>query len=1014
MSFPNSDPGQPRRPFAAARRRPRALVPTLLVLIGVIVAFTLFTSFMTDLLWYRSVDYTHVFGTKLVTRAVLFAVFALLMAGVVCANIIIAYRLRPNFRGMSAEQQNLDRYRLGLESYRTMLVVVTGIILGVMAGGSAAGQWRTWLQWRNSTRFGVSDPQFGKDVSFYMFSYPWWRFLLGFGFAIVLVSLLASLVTHYLYGGLRLQTPGEKATPAAQAHLSVLLGLFVLLKAVAYWLDRYGLAVHGGGFENVAGWTGLRYRDVNAVLPAKTILAAIALICALLFFANVVRRTWMLPGIGFGLLVLSAILIGGVYPAVVQQFKVRPSEASREAPFISRNIDATRSAYGLANADVREYNAKTTVETVDRGQLRESADTTASIRLLDPKIVSPTFQQKQQIRSFYSFPDTLRIDRYTIDGQSEDVVAAVRELNLEKVQRNWINEHLLYTHGFGFVAARGNTIDREGTPTFVSYDIPPKGQLGDFQPRIYFGEESPEYSIVGNDKGVNREFDYPDDKQPNGQSNNTYTGKGGVSIGSFWRQLLYAVKFKEEKILLSQDINTASKVLYIRDPRERIERVAPWLTLDRDPYPAVVDGRILWIVDGYTTSGNYPYASRTTLGRATETTLTSDDQRVIAPRDEVNYIRNSVKATVDAYDGTVNLYEWETPGTAPDPVLQTWKKAFPDTVKDSSEIPPSLMSHLRYPEDLFKVQRETFARYHVTDAAAFYGKADFWQVPSDPTVGDVSGLTTTEAEAQPPYYLTLEMPGQDKPAFSLTTTFEPNQRLQLAAFMAVNAEPGKDYGKIRVLQLPRNTTVAGPRQAQNEINTNPAVSRKLLEFRTSNKVRYGNLLTLPIGGGLLYVEPLYVSQATTQSSYPLLRQVIVAFADKVAIADSLQEALDEVFSGQAGTGSSSGSSTGSGTGSSSGPGSSGTKGSAAAALATALTDLQTALEDGKTALKNGDFAAYGQAQDKVADALRRAQAAQQRLGLPTDTAGASPTPAPGAAAASPRASPSPKASPPST
>ncbi len=468
MSFSNSDPGQGRRPFAAARRRPRALVPTLIALVVLVILFGVFTTFMTDLLWFQSVDYTAVFTTKLVTRMVLFAVFAVLMAGFVCANIIVAYRLRPTFRGMSPEQQNLDRYRVGIDSYRTMIVVLAGSLLGVMAGASAAGQWRVWLQWRNSTPFGEKDPQFGKDVSYYMFSYPWWRFVLGFAFAVVLVSLLAALVTHYLYGGLRLQTPGEKATPAAQAHLSVLLGLFVLLKAVAYWLDRYGLAVNGGGFDAVAGWTGLRYRDVNAVLPAKTILAAIALICAVLFFANVVRRTWMLPGIGFGLLVLSAILIGGVYPAVVQQFKVRPSEVCREEPFIDRNIKATRDSYGLSKARVDEYVAKTEVTA---GQLRSDADTTASIRLLDPKRVSPTFQQLQQLRGFYSFPDPLRIDRYTIDGKEQDVVAAVRELNLDGVpaaQRNWINDHLLFTHGYGFVAAKGNTVQSNGEPVFIS------------------------------------------------------------------------------------------------------------------------------------------------------------------------------------------------------------------------------------------------------------------------------------------------------------------------------------------------------------------------------------------------------------------------------------------------------------------------------------------------------------------------------------------------------------------
>jgi uncharacterized protein len=989
VTFQMPDPGQARRPYTARRGRSRALVPTLVVLAVLAVAFGAFTDFLTDLLWFRSIDYSSVFTKQLTTRIVLFVLFGLLMGAAVAANIIVAYRLRPAFRGVSMEQQSLDRYRVGVEPYRKVLVIGIAAILAVFAGTTAAGQWRTWLQWRNSTSFGVRDPQFDRDVSFYAFSYPWWRFLLGFAFAMVIVSLIAALVMHYVYGGLRLQTPGEKATPAAQAHLSVLLGLFVLLKAVAYWLDRYGLAVSSDPF--LAGWTGLKYTHVNAVLPAKTILALIAFICAVLFFANVVRRTWMLPGIGFGLLVLSAVLIGGVYPAVVQQFQVKPSEAGREEPYIGRNIAATRQAYALTNATVEEYNARTTVEA---GQLRADADTTASIRLLDPSIVSPTFQQLQQIRGFYSFPDPLRIDRYRIDGKQQDVVVAVREINLNGVppaNRNWINDHLFYTHGFGFVAARGNTRDAEGKPSFVSSEIPPVGKLGSFEPRIYFGEESPVYSIVGaQNPGTPREFDFPDDKSETGQRNNTYAGKGGVPMGSFWRQLLYAVKFREEKILLSQEVNSASKILYIRDPRERIERVAPWLTLDSDPYPAVVDGRILWIVDGYTTTNNFPYSSRTPLGAATETTLTTQQRTVIAPRDEVNYIRNSVKATVDAYDGTVSLYAWEEN----DPVLRTWRKSFPNTVKNRADIPDALMEHLRYPEDLFKVQREMLSRYHVTDPRAFYGAQDFWLVPDDPTAD--------REDKQPPYYLTLQMPGQEQPAFSLTTALVPVNRPNLAAFMAVNAEPGPEYGQIRVLRLPRNTAVPGPGQVQNNVKSKPEVTSQLnlLTRGGQSTVEYGNLLTLPVGGGLLYVEPVYV-KAATGTSYPLLQKVIVAFGDQIAMGDTLQQALDQVFRGESGAATEETGQPPSGARPPSGQPPGGAN-AASAELSAALADAQEALTAGKTALSRGDFAAYGEAQRRLEDALKRAATAQQRA------AAAAATPAPTPA---PRASPTATASP---
>jgi uncharacterized membrane protein (UPF0182 family) len=982
LSFQRPSPGEPlRRPAFPQRRRSRALLPTVGILAAFIVLFSLFAGYWTDLLWFRSVDYQKVFTTQLVTKLGMFVVFGLLMAVIVGANIVVAYRLRPAFRGMSLEQQSLDRYRTTLEPFRRVALIVVAGGLGLIAGSTAAGEWRTWLQWRNATPFGVKDHQFHKDVGFYAFSYPWWRFLLGFAFAAVILSLLSAVATHYLYGGLRLQTPGDKASPAAQAHLSLLLGLFVLLKAVAYWLDRYGLAI--GPDKIFDGWTGLKYKDVNAVLPAKTILFAIALICALLFFANVFRRTWMLPGIGFGLLVLSAVLIGGVYPAIVQQFQVRPSEADKEAPYITRNIEATRQAYGLDKVQVRDYNAKTTATA---GQLRNDADTTASIRLLDPSKVSPTFEQLQQIRGYYNVADPLDIDRYMVDGKLLDTVLAARELDLGGIpESNWVNEHLKYTHGFGLIAARGNTRGAKGEPVFTEAQIPPSGALGKFEPRIYFGEKSPSYSIVGAPAGAApTEIDYPDDKSPNGQQNNTYQGSGGVPVGSLFNKLLYAMKFREEKILLSSAVNSDSKILYLRNPRDRVEHVAPWLTLDSDPYPAIVDGKILWIIDGYTSTNSYPYSARTTLGEATTDSLTTTQRQVLAPRDQVNYIRNSVKATVDAYDGTVTLYTWDES----DPVLQTWKKAFPGTVKDKSAIDDSLMAHLRYPEDLFKVQRDLMARYHVTDAQAFYGGQDYWKIPADPTGGSGTGSAD-----QPPYYLTLQMPGQEKPTFSLSSTFVPNKRPNLAAFMAVNSAPGPDFGTIRVLKLPSNTAIPGPGQVQNTFSSDPAVADVIRGLRSGDaEVRYGNLLTLPVGGGLLYVEPVYV-QASAGTSYPLLRKVLVAFGTDIAFKDTLQEALNTVFSGNAG------SPTGEGTTppATGGPPATGQPPAGAATnaeLKQALADANQALKDSEAALKAGDFAAYGAAQKRLQDAINRAlraeaQASQAGQAPPS---GASPTP----------------------
>ena len=957
-------------------RRPRALLPTLAVLIGLIIFFSIFTNFWTELLWYRSVGYAGVFRTRLVTRLLLFLVFGLIMGGAVAGTVYAAYRLRPSFRGMSAEQQSLDRYRMAIDPFRRLIVIGIAALLGLFGGLAASGKWRTWLQWRNKVSFGVEDPQFHKDVSFFAMTLPWWRFVIGFLFAVVILALIATVATHYLYGGIRLQSQGERVTPAAAAHLSVLLGLFVLLKAVAYWLDRYGMAVASERFV-VSGWTGLRYRDVNALLPAKTMLAAIALICAILFFANVVRRTWLLPGIGFGLLVLSAILIGGVYPAIVQQFQVKPSERQLEAKFIKRNIDATRAAYGLREVDINQYNAQTTAT---EGQLRDDADTTASIRLMDPAVVSPTFKQDQQIRGFYEFPDTLDVDRYKVNGQTRDVVVGVRELDQSGIpanQRNWINDHLVYTHGFGFVAALGNTREATGHPSYIESDIPPKGTLGDFQPRVYYGELAPSYSIVGAPGGSTQaELDYPDDTQPNGQANTTYTGNGGVKVGSFFNKLLYAVKYRDEKILLSSGVNKDSRILYVRNPRERVEKVAPWLTVDSNTYPAIVDGKLVWIIDGYTTTSGYPYSSRRTLGDVTETSLTTENRSVIAPQDTVNYIRNSVKATVDAYDGTVTLYQWDQS----DPVLKMWMKAFPGTVKPRAAITPGLLAHLRYPEDLFKVQRDLLAQYHVVDPTAFYSGQDFWRVPTDPT-GDGD---------QPPYYLTIKMPDQDAATFSLTSTLVPTNRQNLAAFVAVNANPGGDYGKLRVLELPRNTVVPGPAQVQNNFRSNTDVSSRLnlLTRGGQSTVRYGNLLTLPVGGGLLYVEPVYV-EGTGNASFPLLRLVLVSFGDKIAISDTLQGALDSIFSGNAGTDTGEQPPQGGGQP----PPSTGQpNANLAAQLDAALSDAQAAYDRGQAALKQGDFAAYGTAQKDLEAALTRAANLSRRLSTTSTAPTSSPSP----------------------
>ena len=956
-------------PVGQAPRRGRVLLPTIIILGGIVIAFVLFTGFYTDWLWYDSVGATSVFSTTLLTRAILFGSFGLTMAVVLAGTLWVAYRFRPSIPPLTQEQASLERYRASLEPFRVVATVTIALLIGLLSGISASGEWGTFLRWQYATDFGVTDPQFGLDVGYYAFTYPFQRFVLGFAFVAVFLALFLALAAHYLYGGIRLQPRGHRASVAAQVHLSGLVAVLLLLKSAAYWLDRYGLAIKSEAL--VQGFTGLKYTDANAVLPALTLMTFVALVVASLFLVNMAVRHWAIPVIGLGLLILTSILVGGVYPAIVQQFQVRPSELVREQPYIERNITATRAAYDIADAEVEDYPGSVSPPTEQ--VIADNEGTLDNIRLLDPALVSATYNQLQQIRTYYSFNDTLDIDRYRLDDGLRGAVVSVREIDLNGVpegQRNWANDHAVYTHGYGFVAAYDNTAENTGQPDFFERDIPPQGLLEMTQPRVYFGELSPTFSIVGGPEGSSPvELDYPDDASPTGQVNNTYEGNGGVPVGSFMRRLLFATKFQDTNILLTDLINEESRILWDRDPLTRVQKVAPWLTLDQDPYPAVVDGRIVWLVDGYTTSNDYPYSSRISLGDATSDSITVRTGSS-APRDQLNYVRNSVKAIVDAYEGTVTLYAWDES----DPVLQTWMKAFPGVVQARGSMPDVVLQHVRYPQDYFKVQRIVMSRYHVTDPATFYNGTDFWIVPFDPT--------QPVQQFQPPYYLSLQMPGDTSPAFSLTTTFAPQRRPTLAAFMAVNSVPGPDYGKIQVLQLPSNTTIPGPTQVQNNFEADPEIASQLsLLRRGGSEVDLGNLLSLPFNGGLLYVEPVYLR--ASQDGYPLLRKVLAGYGAAVAMEDTLDQALAKVFSQNPDQtpepmpdGETDPQPTPSPTDPTPAPLPSGDP---LTDLQAAIAEAQAAYERGQQALAQGDFAAYGEAQADLEEALRRAADAQARL-----------------------------------
>ncbi|MGR0219568.1 UPF0182 family membrane protein [Agromyces sp. ZXT2-6] len=939
------------------RRAPIAI--TLGIVGALVVAFFVFAGIYADVMWYDQLGFVEVLYTEWIARIVLFLIGFVAMAVPVWISIQIAYRTRPVYAKLNSQ---LDRYQEVFEPLRRLAMFGVPIVLGIFAGVSTASRWDSVLAWLNRTPFGTADPQFGLDIGFYVFELPFYRSIVGFASAVVLLSGLLVIATNYLYGAIRVSGREVVISKAARIQIAITAGVYLLLQAVSIWLDQYATVTEVGSLI-----TGASYTDVNATIPGRQILAVIAAAVAILFLITAILGRWRLPLVGAVLLVVSSLLIGSLYPWVVQRFQVDPSARSLEAPYIQRNIDLTRDAFGVSEIEEIPYEAKTDAEP---GALRADAETTASIRLMDPAIISPAFRQLEQFRQYYQFPEQLDVDRYELDGESQDTIVAIRDLNLEGLgdAQTWFNTHLVYTHGYGLVAAAGNQRSSDGQPVFLQSGIPSTGTLPEFEPRVYFGENSPEYSIVGAPEGAREiELDFPagGDGEP---QQTTFEGDGGPQLDNVFTKLVYALKFQSEQIFLSDQVNNESQILYDRSPIERVQKVAPYLTLDTDTYPTVVDGRIVWIVDGYTLTDQYPYSNKVSYSEAI-----SDSDTVASPLafDEVNYVRNSVKATVDAYDGSVTLYAWDED----DPILETWNKVFPNKLRSMSEMSGELMSHVRYPADLFKMQRAVLGRYHVTEADAFYSREDAWTTPLDPTQGQGSTLL------QPPYYLTMQMPGQDEPSYSIYSTFIPEARGQasrnvLRGYLAVDSDAGSEdgtraegYGTLRLLNLPEDDNVPGPGQVQNTFNSDTSISAQLNILRQgSSDVINGNLLTIPVGGGLLYVQPVYV-RSTGETSYPVLQKVLVAFGDEIAFQDTLDEALNVLFGGD------SGAAAGDEEVEPTEPGTEGEgEGDGTETPVTADTELQSllnrarqAIEDKQAALQAGDWVEYGRADAELAE-----------------------------------------------
>lgn len=991
--FPDHQPIQlPKIQIRRPKVGPGAITVMVLVLLGLFVYAA--SSFWTEILWFQQMHATRILLTRWGVIAGLAVVGVVLSVAVLRTMIGLAHRHRVSSkRGEAAA--NLRQYQDAIEPFKKLAFWLVALVLGIPAGLRLAEGWQTALTWLNATPFGKTDPIFGWDISFFVFTLPFLELVVSFLLHLVILSLVVSIVASYLYGGLQ-AVPRPHATVPVRRHLGILAAVASVIIGVQYWIGRYSLLTQSG--DNIDG---AMYADVNATLPAHSILAAISIAVAALFLVAAFRGTWRLPTIGVVVTVVAALVIGGAYPALIEQFRVRPNARSLNAPYIQHNIDATLEAYGLDDLDYQTYDATTSAQP---GQLREDSESTSQIRLLDPQVIRKTVQQLQQSRPYYSFDSGFFVDRYTINGERRDTVISMRELNLaglSQEQQNWVNRHTVYTHGFGVVAAYGNSITSDGLPSYWEQSIPSKGEIGEYEPRVYFSQSAPDYSIVGGPEGTpNQELDYPDDNAPGGQVSTTFKGNGGPSVGNFWNKLLYSIKFGSTDIFFSSQTNEESQILYDRDPLLRVAKVAPYLTLEQKAYPAVVDTdgdpstpkRLVWVVDAYTTTDSYPYAQHQSLSSSTVDSRSQSVGQYIQ-ENSINYMRNSVKAIVDAYDGSVRLFQWDEK----DPILSTWMKIYPGSVESKQNISADLMGHLRYPEDMFKVQRDLLTSYHVRDASDFYTGGDRWRLAEETsTAATANGASTATMSSsqqqavrvQPPYYLTMQMPGQQSAEFSLTSVFVPggeSKREAMAGFLAVDSETGSEagkvregYGKLRLIALPSSTTVPGPGQIQNAYDTNQTIASQLnvLNLSDSTVIR-GNLLTLPVGGGLLYVQPVYI-QGSGGANYPVLRFVLTAFGNRVGFAPTLAESLDQTFGGDSAAKVAGGDQS---TDKNKGGGDQQNQAESEPSkqLASALQDANQAIQDGQNALKNNDWAAYGESQKRLNDALTKAIDAQKKL-----------------------------------
>jgi uncharacterized protein len=862
------------------RRWPLVVAGILLVLVW---AASGLARFFLNLLWFREVGKTQVFWGMLGAEVGLGLLTGLGTAVIVGGNLWVAERISVAAGLRPVEEPGVESLRGMLVPHLRWLRLGVVAMLGLLVGLYGASQWRTYMLWRNQVPFGDTDAQFGRDIGFYVFSLPLQRAVFGWLLFTLVVTTLLVVAEHWLLGGIQPAARGNRVARHVHAHLSLLLGCILLVKAWGYRLDQWSLVFSPRGVV-----TGASYTDVHAQLPALRLLMVVALVCALLFFLNVRSRDFTLPVVGALLFGLSSVMIGGLIPTFVQRFQVAPQELQREEPYIQRNIDATRKAFALEGVQTNEFPAS---DDLTPAAVRANIATVDNIRLWEADVLKTAIQNLQAIGQYYEFSD-VDVDRYRIDRALRQVMISAREVdprNLDASAQTWVNLQLAYTHGYGVVAAQVNRAETSGRPAFVVSGFDQRqAAIPVRQPRIYFGEpppDTPAYVVVNSRQA---EVGSPSASGED-QASFRYDGHGGVQLSSPLRRLAAALHFTDLNLLISSNLNSRSRILFNRDVRDRMEKAAPFLQWDADPYVAVVDGRVVFIRDGYTTTDNYPYSQRIQLDVAARRTEPEDR----GVHGEANYIRNSVKAVVDAYDGTTTLYAFDES----DPLLRAWRKAFPSLFASRSALSPQLQAHLRYPEDLFSIQTDRYASYHLDAARDFYSKQDFWALPEDRsgqlTHGEGSLVVAGPKPRMRPYYLLTRLPGERDEQFVLVMPFTPNNKQNMVAYMAARSDPA-GYGRITLFSLPRSRTVFGPTQVHAQILADPEVSKELTLFnQQGSTVILGNLLTVPIEDALLYVQPIFVQ--ASQGAIPELRRVPVFFNNQLGYTASLADSIDQVL-----------------------------------------------------------------------------------------------------------------------